>query len=137
MRRAVVFASVMGLVLSGSGARASDSGAGCGTATGKTYTNSATCHLTFRGFPITVFADAQVSSGDARVHVWATLRDLDGTPVIVVECTDEAPGYASCGTGFPTQTDPIDHNLLSQFSLQCHVQGRGTGAYRCVSGRGN
>ena len=124
------------VVPAGLHARASDTGAGCGTAAGKTFTGSASCHLTFRGFPITVFGDATVGSGDATVHVWTTVTELDGTPVVLVECTARAAGYTHCSSGLPDETTTVDNFVLAQATLRCHVQARGTGTYRCVSGSG-
>jgi hypothetical protein len=120
-------------------ARASDAGAGCGTASGKTYTTSALCRLVFRGSPITIIGDAQ-SSGTTTVRVWITIEELEdilgANNATIVECSARGAGYASCHDGIPDESTSFDNNLLQQFHLRCHVQSNGVGTYRCVSGTG-
>lgn len=136
-RRAPAFALMLCLLAAGAAAPASDTGGGCGTTANKTYTNSSSCHLVFRGLPITIFAEARTTTGTARVHVWATIQELDGSPAILVECEDEGSGYATCGDSVPAQTtQPVDSNLLTSARLACHVEGRGVGTYHCISGSG-
>jgi hypothetical protein len=106
------------------GARASDTGGGCGG----TWNGGApkACTFNFRGFPIYVSADARVASGTARAHIWVTVEGLDGT--VIYECTASATGYAQCNEGLVDIGQDLDERWLL-YHLRCHVDGVASSAY--------
>lgn len=114
-------------------AQATDTTAGsCGTKGNTTYSGSATCHLYFRGFPITVWADATVESGAANVRAWLT--DDQTNLVALLECSDAGGRTATCDAALPDGVTTLDIENL--FFLRCFVEARGTGQYWCQTGQG-
>ena len=125
IRRLLVFFALLSFAIApADGVRASDIGGGCGGywhAPG----GSRTCKFNFRGLPITVSADARVTSGTASVHIWVDIEGVSG--IILYECRASGPGYAVCedelGVG-----ETLDERYVN-FHLVCHVEGTASALY--------
>ncbi len=100
---------------------------GCGGA----WTASAWCGFQPSGLPLTIFAESEVGSGIATLHVRISKATIAGE-VVVFECSatgagTSTPKYATCG-----DTLGPDQGLYVQtVPLECIVSGRGSGAYFC------
>lgn len=121
-------------------------GGGCGWSTtgdpalgieANPWHGSATCVLNFRGFPISVFADA-TSTSTASVHIWITAAvpqtSIDSGEV-VVECSARASQYATCSKKVPDVSEVADATTNIS-GLFCHVQGSVSGDGWCISASG-
>jgi len=107
-------------------------GHGAGTC-GSVWTGSRSCLFYTRGLPIVVEGSAFRESGEASVHVWATLQEANGL-IVLVECADRGQRSASC-----REELTVDRMLDSTKQLVligCFVEGVGTGNYECQSALG-
>jgi len=133
MRRARIAATLLAMAALGmpAPAPAFDQGGGCGRSEDAPWRTTDTCTFDLRGFPITVFGNAETTSGAAEVRVWVTSRNL-GPTLVLVECSARRSRFAQCSSGLPDQTQKVD--LTAVGGLRCHVEGIKAGTYWCQSG---
>jgi hypothetical protein len=107
-----------------------------GDACGRTWSQSSgirDCGFAFTGFPVTAFATAcrnpDCRTGQTSVRVWVTIST---TPIVVLECSAEGVGYASCDNEVSAGTALT--TFAGSVPLTCNVAGTGGGVFGCGSG---
>lgn len=116
---------------------AADGSGGCPAPTNIAWTGGAKCNFKVKGFPITYRGDVRTAPpGSNSIRVWITPRDYP--ELVLFECQAGNTRYPSCSGGFPDSSTVIDVLPLppgaEKPSLDCYVQGTGSGTYSCHSG---
>lgn len=131
--RAFAAALALSLALVASPAPAADENSGTCV---KQWPRASTCHFWFRGFPLLVSGEATTGGSDAWVRIWVTLADDTEGLAPLVECTARGT-HTTCSNGFPDETsEPPWYGSANALPFTCHVEGHGSGEFRCKSGSG-